>query len=174
MKRIFTLVTVVLIATLFGCKDSVPPKTEVRVESASEAARNDDQAIAVRLAQQKAATDEAFEKQRARESRQQYMDLLKAGIKRWEDGLSAASLTPRFGIAPQITKLQAIRTEVGTIDVDDCTGPARATLQSSMVLLSRLWRCSRRKRASRETLPRKKSRKRLNNCVRQRPKRMHA
>lgn len=132
MKRILTLVTIVLVATLLGCKDSVPPKTEVRIESASEAARNDDRAIAVRLAQQKAAVDEAFQKQRARESRQQYVDLLQAGIKRWEDGVSEAGLTPRSGLAPQITKLQAIRTDVGGIDVDDCTGAARATLQLSM------------------------------------------
>lgn len=139
MKRLLTLLTVVLVATLLGCKDSVPPKTEVRIESASEAARNDGQAIAVRLAQQKAAVDEAFQKQRARESRQQYVDLLQAGIKRWEDGLSEAGRTPRSGIAPQITKLQAIRTDVSGVEVDDCTGSARATLQLSMATALEAW-----------------------------------
>ena len=134
MKRIVTLVAVLLAATALGCKDSTPPKTDSRVESASEAARNDDRAIAVRLAQQKAATDDAYQRQRARESRQQYVDLLRAAIKRWEDGLSAAALTPRFEIGSQIIKLQAIRTEVGVIDVDDCSGPARTTLQSSMAV----------------------------------------
>ena len=134
MKRIVTLVAVLLAATAFGCKDAAPPKTDVRVESASEAARKDDREIAERLAQQKAATDDAYQKQRARESRQQYVDLLRAATKRWEDGLSAATLIPRFEIGPQITKLQAIRSEAGTIDVDDCSGPARAILQSSMAV----------------------------------------
>ena len=50
MKTIFRVATILLAATLFGCKPAAPPKSEVRVESASEAARNDDRAIAGRLA----------------------------------------------------------------------------------------------------------------------------
>ena len=132
MKRIVTLVIVLLAATTFGCKDAPAPKTEIRVESASEAARIDDRAIASRLAQQKAAVDEAFEKGRARESRQQYVDALRAVSKRWEQGLNEASRTPRSDIAAQITKLQTIRADAGTVDVDDCTSNARVTLQSAM------------------------------------------
>lgn len=132
MKRIVTLVTVLLAATTFGCKDATTPKSEVRVESASEAARSDDQAIARRLAEQKAAVDDTFQKERARESRQRYMDALRAVTKRWEDGLNEARRTPRFDIAGQIPKLQVISSQAGTVEVDDCTGAARATLQSSM------------------------------------------
>ena len=132
MKHITALVTIFLAATTFGCNDAVPPKSEVRVESASEAARNDDRAIAVRLAAQKAAVDEAFQRERAREERQRNVDALRAVGTRWEAGLNEAGLTPRSDIAGLIKKLLAIKTDAETVGVDDCTGNARTQLVSSM------------------------------------------
>ena len=133
MKKFGAIVIVMLVATAFGCKDSAAPKSEVPVESASEAARNDSRASAVRLAEQKAATDEAFEKGRAREERQRNVDLVRAVSARWEAGLNEARLTPRSDIAGPIKKLQAIKADAETIGVDDCAGSARNTLVSSMV-----------------------------------------
>jgi hypothetical protein len=132
MKHVFALVITLLAAALFGCKDSAAPKSEVRVESASEAARNDERAIAKRLAEQKGATDEAFQRQRANESRQRNVDALRAIATRWNDSLSQASLTPRSDIAEPLKKLQTIKSDADTVEVDDCTGSARATLQSAM------------------------------------------
>ncbi len=132
MKKLIASITILLAATTFGCKDASPPKGEARVETASETARNDDRAIAARLALQKAAVDEAYQKDRARESRQQYVDALRAVGKRWDAALLEASRTPRNAIAAQTTKLQTIRSDAATIDVDDCTSRARITLQSSM------------------------------------------
>ena len=132
MKHIAMIVTVALTATTFGCKDASSPKTETRVESASEAARSDDRAIAERLAQQKASIDAEYEKGRARESRQRYVDILRDVSKRWESGLNEARRTPRSDIAAQITKLQVILKDSNTVDVDDCSSGARASLQTSM------------------------------------------
>ena len=132
MKQIFAFVFIFVAATTFGCNDAVAPKNEVRVESASEAARNDSRAIAGRLAQQKAAVDEAFERTRALEARQRNVDALRAVSARWLDGLDDVSRIPRSDLAESIKKLRAIKTEAETVEVDDCTGKARATLVSSM------------------------------------------
>lgn len=132
MKTIFSVATILLTATMFGCKPAPAPKSEMRVESASDALRNDDRAIAGRLATQKATVDEAFEKGRATELRQRNIDALRAISTRFTEGLSAARRTPRSDIAAPLKKLQAIQTEADTVDVDDCTGAARTTLQSAM------------------------------------------
>lgn len=121
-----------LAATLFGCKPAEPPKSEVRVESASEAARSDDRAIASRLASQKAAVDEAYQKGRANELRQRNVEALRDVSTRWRAALAEASGTPRSEIAALLKKLQALKSEADTIEVDDCMGAARKTLQSAM------------------------------------------
>lgn len=132
MKSISCLVTMVLATTLFGCKPAEPPKSEARVESASEAARSDDRAIATRLASQKAAVDEAYQKGRANELRQRNVDALRAVSTRWSAALTEASGTPRSEIAAPLKKLQALKSEADTIEVDDCMGAAQKTLQSAM------------------------------------------
>ena len=132
MKRIVTLVGILLAATAFGCKDSVPPKTDVRVESASEAARNDDRAIAVRLETQKAAVDLAYARQRENEERQRRVDVIRAIIVRWDAGLDEVGRTPRGEIAVSIKKLQAVKAEIEVAEVDDCTTKARGTLLVAM------------------------------------------
>ena len=132
MKPITALLAVFLAATTFGCNEAAPPKSDLRVESASEAARNDDRAIAVRLAAQKAAVDAAFQRQRAREQRQQNVEALLAVSTRWETALNEANLTARSDIAGPIRKLSAIKADADTVVVDDCTGGARTTLVSAM------------------------------------------
>ena len=132
MKRIVTLVLISFVATLLGCKDATAPQSEVRVESASEAARNDDRAIAVRLAQQKAASDEAYARERARELRLRNVDVLRAVGARWDQGLDEASRTPRSEVTGAIKKLLAIKSDAEVVEVDDCTSSARVTLVSSM------------------------------------------
>ena len=132
MKTIFSAATILLAVTLFGCKPAAPPTSEVRVESASEAARNDDRAIAGRLATQKAAVDEAFDKGRANELKQRNVDALRAVTTRFSDGLNQASSTGRSDIAAPLKKLQAIKAEADTVEVDACTSGARTTLQSAM------------------------------------------
>ena len=132
MKPMITLVIISLAATLFGCNDDAAPKSEVRVESASEAARNDNLAIAGRLAQQKAAVDEAYARERFREQRQRYVDALRSVNTNWDQGLDEASRTARSKVAGAIKKLQAIKSDAELVEVDECTGGARATLVSSM------------------------------------------
>ena len=132
MKRIVTLVLIFFVATLFGCKDAPAPKSEMRVESASEAARNDDRAIAIRLAEQKAAMDEAYARERVRELRQRSVDALRAISTLWDQTLDEANRTFRSEIAAVIKKLQTIRSDMASVEVDDCTSGARATLASSM------------------------------------------
>jgi hypothetical protein len=132
MKHVIAVVITLLAATVLGCKDSAAPKSGVRVESASEAARTDDTAIAKRLAEQKGAVDDAFQRQRANELRQRNVDALRAIAVRWNDGLSEAGRTPRSDIAEPLKKLQTIKSDADTVEVDDCTSAARTTLQSAM------------------------------------------
>lgn len=132
MKHLIALVITLMAATVFGCKDSPVPKSEARVESASEAARNDDQAIAKRLSEQKAAADQAFEQGRAREERQRNVDALRAIAGRWAQGFGETGQTGRSSLGAPIKKLQAIKAEAEAVAVDDCTGKARASLVAAM------------------------------------------
>lgn len=136
MKYIVTLATLSLAATVFGCNDTSAPKEGTPVESASEARRNDDRAIAERLAQQKAAIDEAYARQRENEERQRRVDALRAITARWDEVLSEVSRTPRNEIGASIKKLQAIKTEAEAAETDDCTSKARVTLLSAMAAAS--------------------------------------
>ena len=132
MKSIISLSIIFFAATMFGCKDSNQPKTEVRVESASEAARNDSRDIAKRLAEQKADVDAKFSQERARELRQRNVDALRAVSSRWDEVMSEAGRTGRSDIAGPLKKMQAIKSDANTVETDDCTSGARATLQSAM------------------------------------------
>jgi hypothetical protein len=132
MKHIITLIVILLAATVLGCNDAPAPKNDVRVESASEAARNDNRAIAARLAEQKAALEESSQLERARNERQQNVELLSALSKRWAGAVAETSRTGRSDLTEPIKKLQAIKAEADTIAVDECTGKARATLVASM------------------------------------------
>ena len=132
MKPINTLVVILLAATMFGCKDSNGPKTEARVETASEAARNDDRDIAKRLAEQKGAVDAKFSLERARELRQRNVDAIRAVSSRWDEVMSEAGRTGRSDIAGPLKKMQTIKSDADTVETDDCTSGARATLQSAM------------------------------------------
>jgi hypothetical protein len=132
MKNVGAIGMVLVAAMMFGCKDAAKPKTEAYVESASEAARNDSRASAARLAEQKAATDEAFEKGRAREERQRNVDALRAIGTRWGEGVIETSRTGRSDLAAPIRKLQQIKSDAEAVAVDDCTGKARTSLVASM------------------------------------------
>ncbi|MEQ1516102.1 MAG: hypothetical protein ABL931_06395 [Usitatibacteraceae bacterium] len=132
MKKIVALLFAVFAAVIFGCKDAKAPKTETRVESASEAARNDDRAIAKRFAEQKAATDTKFEQGRAREERQRTIDAIQALAARWAEGLTETSQTGRSSLAPAIKKLQTIKADAEAVAVDECTGKSRASLVAAM------------------------------------------
>lgn len=132
MTRIGSILIFMFIATMVGCKETPVPQSDLRVESASDAARNDDRAIAARLAEQKAAVDEAYARERAREQRQRHVDALRAVGKRWDEGLDEAGRTPRTAVPGAIKKLQAIKSEAESVEVDDCTGDARTTLVASM------------------------------------------
>lgn len=132
MKSISCLVTILLATTLFGCKPAEPPKSDARVESASEAARADDRAIATRLASQKAAVDEAYQKARASELKLRNVEALRVVSTRWSAALAEASSAPRVVVATLLKKLQTIKGELDTVEVDDCTGAARITLRSAM------------------------------------------
>jgi hypothetical protein len=132
MKNIVALLLAMLAAITFGCKDAKSPKTETRVESASEAARNDDRAIAKRLAEQKAAVDTKFEQGRAREERRRYAEALRTISTSWNEGLGEASRTPRTDIAVPLKKLEALKLDAGKVDVDECTSGARNSLLSAM------------------------------------------
>ena len=132
MKRIAALGIISFVATLLGCNETTVPKSEVRVESASEAARNDDRAIALRLSQQKAAADEAFARERLRELRQQSVDSLRTISIRWNEVLDEAFRTLRSDIAGVIKKLQVIKSDMASVEVDDCTSGARSSLALSM------------------------------------------
>ena len=84
------------------------------------------------LAEQKAAVDEAYARERIRELRQRSVDALRAISIRWDQTLDEANRTFRTEIAGVIKKLQTIKSDTESVEVDSCTNGARAMLASSM------------------------------------------
>lgn len=132
MKRTTILFAFASAILLAACGDKPAAPAETRVESASEAARNDNRAIAERLAEQKAAADAAFEQGRARAEREQFAESLAAVGRRWSDALTAIGSVGRSDLAPAIKKLETLKAEADAVAVNDCTGQARGTLTASM------------------------------------------
>lgn len=132
MKPVALLVAVTCLAALSACGEKAAPKAEVRVESASEALKNDERAIAARLAEQKAGLENASQEQREANERRQFSDALGAIAKQWRDVVAEAARTGRGEIAGPIKKMEALKASLDSAAVNSCTGKARATLSSSM------------------------------------------
>ncbi|MBL8524379.1 MAG: hypothetical protein JNN20_11880 [Betaproteobacteria bacterium] len=130
MKTLIGLLAMMVV--LCACGDKSAPKAEVKVESASEALKNDDKAIAARLAEQKAGLEEASQRDREATERRQFADALGAIGKQWRDVLAEATRTGRGEIAGPIKKMEALKASLDSAAVNNCTTKARATLSSSM------------------------------------------
>ena len=132
MKRTYILSAFVLALLLTACGDKPATPADARVESASEAARNDNRAIADRLAEQKGAADTAFEEGRARAEREQLVESLAGVGRRWNDALNEIGSVGRSDLAPAIKKLEALKAEAEAVTVNECTGKARGAMTASM------------------------------------------
>lgn len=132
MKRTQILLVFISATVLAACGDKPAAPAVTRVESASEAARNDNRAIAERLAEQKGTADAAFEEGRARAEREQLVESLAAVGRRWSDALNEIGGIGRSDLAPAIKKLEAIKAEAEAVTVNDCTGKARGSMTASM------------------------------------------
>jgi hypothetical protein len=128
MKHVSTALVILLAAAFSGCGDRSAPKQEVKVESASEALRNDQRDIAQRFSEQKAAADANFQQDRARTERQQNVDALAAVAQRLGAGIRDAGTTGRSDFAGLIKKVEAIKADATAVAVDDCTGKVRESL----------------------------------------------
>ena len=132
MKLIGMLAGTVLCAALTGCGESEPPANPAAMETAGDAMRNDDRAIAQRLAEQKTAVESAYRLAEAAEDRQKAIDAVNQVIKRWDGAVEVASSTKRTELEGPVKQLQAIKAEAEAMPVNDCTGIARAPLLNSM------------------------------------------
>jgi hypothetical protein len=132
MNRSITLAAIFILSVLAACDRKTPVASDTRVESASEAMRNDSRAIAERLAEQKASTDATFQQGRAKEERAQFVESLTAVGRRWSDALDETGRVGRSDLAPAIKKLETIKAEADAAAVNECTGRARAALTASM------------------------------------------
>ncbi|MEP7156456.1 MAG: hypothetical protein ABI905_11830 [Betaproteobacteria bacterium] len=121
-----------LLAVLAACGPKAAPPAEVKAESAGDAMRNDNAAIAARLAEQKGATDAAFEKQQAQNEKTQLVDSLAAAGKRWMDVVNEAQKTGRGDVDAVIKKMEGVKAEVEAMPVNECTGKARAAMSTAM------------------------------------------
>ncbi|MBL0122110.1 MAG: hypothetical protein IPP88_05060 [Betaproteobacteria bacterium] len=128
MKTANTVLVILLAAVCASCGDRAAPKPEVKVESASEALKNDQRDIAQRFSEQKAAADANFQQDRARADRQQNVDAMAALAQRLGAGIKEAGTTGRSDFAGLIKKVDAIKADANAVAVDDCTGKVRASL----------------------------------------------
>ena len=122
---------VIAAAVLAGCNKPLPPP-EIPVISAGEAMRADDRAIAERLAKQRADTDSAFEQERARQERQQFVDALTPVGRRLSAALDESAGVARKDIDGAIKKMEAIKSDVGAAAINECTTKARDTMLASV------------------------------------------
>lgn len=125
MKQLNTVLAVLLAAACSGCGDRPAPTQGVKVESASEALKNDQREIAARFAEQKSAADANFQQDRARIERQQNVDALAAIAQRLGAAIQAGGATGRGEFAGLIKRVEAVKAEANAAVVDDCTGKVR-------------------------------------------------
>lgn len=135
MKRT-TVPTLLLIASvaalMVGCGKKTEPAPTVKAETAGDAMRNDNADIAKRLAEQKGATDAAFEKQQAQNEKTAQYDALAAISSRWVAVVGEAQKTGRSDMDAVIKKFEDVKTEASNLAVNDCTGRARAAMLTAM------------------------------------------
>lgn len=132
MKITGLLANIVLAIFLAGCGDRPPPRSGTAMESADQALRNDERAIAVRLAEQKAAVETAYRQAETTEERRNAKEALSQIVARWEIAVDGASKVFREQLVEPLKKLQAIKAEAETVAVNECAGAARAALVESM------------------------------------------
>jgi hypothetical protein len=132
-----TGVAALLLIALVGCKKEETPKAEAIDPNQELRKTNED--IAKRLAEQKAAvevqnqaTRDATDRERAEQAKNQGAE---AAIKvvsdlktKWEGLLTEAGKTPNTDLAPLLTKMDAVKSEVQAHKGDECTEGARITL----------------------------------------------
>ncbi len=102
------------------------------MESADQAVRNDERAIATRLAEQKTAVETAYREAEAADDKRKAVDALSQIATRWDSGVEGASKVLRGELDEPLKKLQAIKSEAETVAVNECTGAARAALVAAM------------------------------------------
>ncbi|MEO8104326.1 MAG: hypothetical protein ABI790_17565 [Betaproteobacteria bacterium] len=128
MKPSNVILAILFAAMVAGCGERPAPPREVKVESASEALRNDQRDIAKRFAEQKSEADASFRLDQARIDRQQNVDALAAVAQRVGAAVRDAGTTGRSEFAGLIKKVEALKAEANAVAVDDCTGKVRASL----------------------------------------------
>ena len=132
MKFVNPLMALLLSAVCCGCGDKPAPRAEVKVEDAAEALKNDQRDIERRFSEQKAAADANLQLESARAARQKYVDAMVAAAQQLSSAVSDAGRTVRSEFAPLIKRLDAIKADISSVAVDDCTGAVRASLLEAL------------------------------------------
>ena len=128
MKHLNSVLAVLVAAVFSACGERAAPPPEVKVESASDALRNDQKDIAKRFAEEKSAADADFRLNRARDERQQNVDAMVAIAQRLGAAIRDAGTTGRSEFAGLIKKVDSLKAEANAVAVDDCTGKLRENL----------------------------------------------
>lgn len=134
MNRPRIMAVFLILLAISGCGEKNTRAVAPPPLGAEEAMKADSADIAKRLAEQKSATDLAFEKGRAQEEMQQRVASLNDIEKRWAAAFAEMNRTGRSDAATPLKNLQSIKAEVDQVVVNDCTGNARSTLSTGMAM----------------------------------------
>ncbi len=133
MKYSHLVLVILVTVASSGCRDK-PAVPEIKVDSASEALRKDQQDIASRLAEQKAALEANSQAESARTERAKNVDALLPIANKLSAAIVTARSTGRRDFAPLIKSVEAIKVEADAVAVDECTGKVRSDLQESIAI----------------------------------------
>ena len=134
MKPIDVVLAIFLATAFSGCGEREAPKQEAKVESPSEALKNDQRDIERRFSEQKAAADAGLQLESARNERQQYVDAMSAVAQKLSTAIRDAGSTGRSDFPALIKKVDAIKIELATVVADDCTDNVRTSLQDAIAI----------------------------------------
>jgi hypothetical protein len=124
---------------LSACGKKEPVTSTTAAEDPAAMVARENREIAERLAQQKAELEGknaqarvALDSERSKEARQRNLAAFQEQRSKWNGPYGDAGRTLRQDIGPVIAKLEAVRSGVQSIKLDECTDKALATLASAM------------------------------------------
>ncbi len=120
-----------ILLLLSGCEKATDPGANKGATTPT-TLQQENQAIAERLAEQKAALDSSTQRERALAERKQHIDSLHDISKRWVEAVGLAGRTGRSDLAGPIAKMEAIKSELEGLAMDTCASEGRSLLLSAI------------------------------------------
>lgn len=115
-----------------ACSKEAPQSTTTAEANAPRPVAEQERELAAKLAEQKKELDERTSKERDSAERVRRVKLVADMGRSWSAAVDEVRAAPRSKLDSPIGKMESLRNEAQSMDVDNCTAPARDTLVRAM------------------------------------------